>query len=98
MRPSYLKPWVDLDQDQKAFKFSTVGLYGTRRDELAFYTIEALVGGQRFTFNQPDWSSITQTIWRLEHEKDIQLAASDLDLAENASIVYKVHRYVVRTR
>lgn len=31
---------------------------------MAFYKIVAHVGTQRFEFNQPDWNTTTQAIWR----------------------------------
>jgi len=56
---------VKFDIKTDSFKFGAIGIYGTNR-ESAFYRVIAHVGGKKFLISQPDWSAITQTIWRLQ--------------------------------
>lgn len=55
------------DYNQNSFKFGTVGIYNTHREK-AFYKIEANLGGKLLKLNEADWSAVTQTIWRFDHD------------------------------
>ena len=43
---------------------------------MAFYKIEAVIGGISYIFNETDWSAITQNIWRFVAKDDITVEAN----------------------
>ena len=46
-----------------------------------------------FTFNEPDWSAISQTIWRFYQKQDNIIKLCDLHKRHFTSIIYKVMKY-----
>ena len=49
--------------NEACLKFNVLGLWNTRREQVSFYRLEAILHDTKFSINECNWKTTTQGVW-----------------------------------